>query len=82
MKVFNVRYNGNCTRLKNLNEVVNAIDKRDAVETVFSSIHDSDYFPQDDGTIQNASGDIICQKDDDTIMYDGGWLFAEKTEEN
>lgn len=72
-----VTYSGNASKLRNFESTVNANSEREAVEDVYSSIFDSDYFPQEDGSIQDCDGNTIAEADDDTIEYDGGHFSAE-----
>jgi len=78
MKQFKITYTGNATRFKGLNRVVDAHSKRAAVEYVYSDILDENYFPNDDWSIQDCSGNVIAEADDDSIEYDGGYFEAEE----
>lgn len=77
MKTYKVKYSGNSTRFKNFEETVLAASKRDAVETVFQTIMDENYFPQEDGSIKDCDGKEIATPTDETIDYDGGHFYAE-----
>lgn len=77
MKTYKVKYSGNSTRFKNFEETVLAASKRDAVETVFQTIMDENYFPQEDGSIKDCDGEEIATPTDETIDYDGGHFYAE-----
>ena len=77
MKTFTVFYNGNASRFKNIACEVNAETERDAVESVYQSYLDTNYFPQEDGSIKDCDGDTIAEADDNTIEYDGGCFYAE-----
>lgn len=78
MKTYRVFYNGTVERHQGINEEVKANSKREAVEKVYKSGYDTDYFPQDDGTILNDAGNVIATATDETIEMDGGLLIAEE----
>lgn len=81
MKTFKVTYSGNSTKFRNFETIVNADSEREAVEDVYSSYLDSDYFPDEDGNILDCDGNTIAEATDDTIEYDGGCFSAEEIEE-
>lgn len=81
MKTYKVTYSGNSTKFRNFETIVNADSEREAVEDVYSSYLDSDYFPQEDGSIQDCDGNTIAEANDDTIEYDGGCFSAEEIDE-
>ena len=81
MKAYKVTYSGNSTKFRNFETVVNADSEREAVEDVYGSYLDSNYFPQEDGSIQDCDGNTIAEATDDTIEYDGGCFSAEEIEE-
>ena len=65
MKTYNVGYSGNASRFKRFSREVVANSEREAVESIYASVLDSDYFPQEDGTILNCNGGLIsncCQQ--------------------
>ena len=80
MKTYKVTYKGCATRFKNLEKEVLANSKSEAVEDVYSTVLDENYFPQEDGAIKDCSGGIIADKGDSTIEYDGGCFTAEEIE--
>lgn len=77
MKNYKVTYTGNATRFQNMTEEVTANSEREAVEQVYKRKLDSDYFPQEDGSIRDCDGNIIAKPDDNVIEYDGGCFKAE-----
>jgi len=81
MKTYKVTYSGNASRFRNFESTVNADSEREAVEDVYSSIMDENYFPQEDGSIKDCDGHTVAEADDDTIEYDGGCFSAEIVEE-
>lgn len=78
METFLVTYSGNSRRFKNLQKKIGALTEREAVEKVYQEVLDSNFFPQDDGTIVDTDGEVIARPDDVTIDYDGGCFSAEK----
>lgn len=78
MKTYTVKYNGNNSRFRNLNEEVSANTMRDAVIKVYADRFDDNYFPQDDGRVRDCDGEIICDLSDESIFFDGGYLYAEE----
>ena len=80
MKQYKVSYSGNATRLKNYQELVKANSEREAAEQVYGALLDSNYFPQEDGSILDCDGNTIASADDTTIEYDGGCFSAEEIE--
>ena len=81
MKQYKVTYSGNATRFKNFEDIVLADTEREAVEDVYSIYLNSNYFPQEDGSIKDCDGNTIAEADDTTIEYDGGCFSAEEIEE-
>ena len=81
MKEYKVTYSGNATRFKNFEDIVLADTEREAVEDVYGSYLDSNYFPQEDGSVKDCDGNTIAEADDTTIEYDGGYFSAEEIEE-
>lgn len=77
MNYFTVTYTGRNTRFASFKDSVLADSKRDAVENVYSKFLNDNYFPQDDGTINDCDGNQIATADDDRIEYDGGYFEAE-----
>jgi hypothetical protein len=78
---YNVTYRGNSSKFKTFETEVNADTEREAVEKVYGEYLDSNYFPQDDGSIKDCDGNTIAEADDTTIEYDGGCFSAEEMEE-
>ena len=78
MKQYKVTYSGNATRFKNFEDIVLADTEREAVEDVYSIYLNSNYFPQEDGSIKDCDGNTIAEADDTTIEYDGGCFSAEE----
>jgi len=78
MKTFRVIYLGNASRFRNFKEEVQAESIRMAVEMVYASRLDEDYFPEDDGVIKDCDGNIIANSGEDRIWYDGGYFSAEE----
>jgi hypothetical protein len=81
MKEYRVTYSGNATRFKKFEDIVSADTEREAVEDVYGSYLDSNYFPQEDGSVKDCDGNTIAEAADDTIEYDGGCFSAEEIEE-
>ena len=81
MKTYKVTYNGNATRFRNFETLTNAHSEREATEDVFGDYLDSNYFPQEDGSIKDCDGHTIAEPDDDSIEYDGGYFSAEEVNE-
>ena len=74
--LFKVVYTGSVERYKNRFSIELATDEREAVRQSYARVHDLDYFPQDDGTVLDCDGNIIQNKTEDTIYYDGGYYIA------
>ena len=81
MKTYKVTYSGNASKFKNFEDIILADSEREAVEDAYGSYLDSNYFPQEDGSIQDCDGNTIAEANDDTIEYDGGCFSAEEIEE-
>ncbi len=81
MKTYKVTYTGNASRFKNFETEVLAHSEREAVEDVFGERLDSNYFPQEDGSIKDCDGNTLADPDSDSIEYDGGYFVAEEIEE-
>ncbi len=77
MKIYKVIYTGNSTRFRNFEEEVSAESEREAVEGIYQKYLDSNYFPQDDGSIKDCDGDTIASPDGNYIDYDGGCFMVE-----
>lgn len=78
MKTYKVIYTGNSTKFRNFETEVRAESERKAVEKVFAEHLDSNYFPQEDGSIKDCNGEIIASATDNVIDYDGGYFSAEE----
>ncbi len=78
MKTYLVSFSGNASKFKKFSEEVDAISAREAVEIVYQKVLDSLYFPKDDGSIEDAQGNVIAQANDDRIMYDDGYFVADE----
>ena len=76
--IFIVKYEGNSKRFKNFETTVSAESKRAAVEQVYRDVLDENYFPQQDGTIQDCLENTIAEENDNVIEYDGGLFSAEE----
>lgn len=80
-KIYAVMYIGKAKRYHDLNEEIAAYSKRHAVEKIYSKMRNEDYFPEDDllwgGIVRDCDGNIIADKNDEMIGYDGGYFFAE-----
>jgi hypothetical protein len=74
--LFKVVYTGSVERYKNRFSIELATSEREAVRQSYARVHDLDYFPQDDGTVLDCDGNIIQNKTEDTIYYDGGYYIA------
>jgi hypothetical protein len=79
MKKFQIVYTGNAMKGKRLSgEIIEALNARDAIRDFYQMYFDFDFFPQDDGSIENANGEVIAEADDaNRIAYDGGFFYAE-----
>jgi hypothetical protein len=78
MKTYKVTYTGNSTRFRNFEREVRASSERKAVEKIYSEYLDSNYFPQDDGSIKDCDGNTIAWIESNSIEYDGGSFIAEE----
>ena len=78
MKNYKVSYNGNSSRFTDFNEEIFANSEREAVIGVYRDWMDGNYFPQEDGTIEDCDGHEIASATSDSIEYDGGCFFAEE----
>lgn len=82
MKAFKITYYGSSKTFQNMNIKEQANTPREAVEKFYAKIFDLNYFPQDDGSIKNCSGQIIAKPEDDYIKHDGGYFEAEEVLED
>jgi hypothetical protein len=76
MKSYIVKFIGSQSRLSGFTEEVEANNEREAVEKVYSEKMNSNYFPQDDGSIKDCDGWVCAEADSDIIEYDGGYFEA------
>ena len=81
MKTYNVSYAGNSSKFSNFTIEVNANSEREAVEKVYADVMDSNYFPQEDGSVLDCDGYEVADSTDLTIEYDGGCFYAEEIED-
>jgi len=85
MKLFRIVYSGLNNRLKlslaNNPQEVYANTEREAVERYYSTFKAEGYWPDEDGNIFDADGDLICAKDDNEIYFDGGYIRAIEVQE-
>ena len=81
MKTYTITYSGNNSEFKGREFEVNANSEREAVEGFYSDYCPGDYWPQEDGSIQNSIGDVIAEPEDDSIYHDGGYFSAEVEED-
>jgi len=79
MKNFKIKYTGQSRQLTRLSgEIIEAETEREAVENFYQRYFETDYFPQEDGSIQNANGDTIADATDTAINYDSDYIRAEE----
>ena len=78
MKNYQITYLGSNPRFKNLNYEIAANSEREAVIDWYKQAMDQNYFPQDDGTIQDCDGYQICGKHDESIEFDCGFFVANE----
>lgn len=76
-KYYVVSYRGTEGRYRNFREEIPAESKREAVEKIYSAFFNSDYFPQEDGSIKDAGGNTVADSNSETIDVSGGVLYAE-----
>jgi hypothetical protein len=77
MKTYKVIYSGNSRKYANFEQSVSANSEREAVVKVYSSLRNNNYFPQEDGSIQDLDGDVIASPESASIDFDGGCFSAE-----
>lgn len=83
MTTYRITYNGNSTQAKlRLKDgyYSYADNANEAVVKFYRMFMDDNYFPQEDGSIQDEEGREVMSPMDDCISYDGGYFIA--TEEN
>lgn len=82
MKTFKIFYSGVSSflkrRLENNDYTIDADTEREAAEEFYASYFDTNYFPQDDGSIYDCDGNMIAEATDKQIWYDGGYISAEE----
>ena len=80
--IFNVKYSGNAKRFQGICQQIAAHSKREAVEIYYGIVLNENYFPEDNinwgSKIRDCNNELIAEEDDDTIVYDGGWFYAEQ----
>jgi hypothetical protein len=80
MKNFQITYSGVNNRLKlslaNNPQEITAGTAREAVEEYYKLFNSDNYWPDEDGNIFDADGDLICDINDDMIYFDGGYIAA------
>lgn len=81
MPIYIVRYQGSELSLRNLSVIVIAQSKGQAVEDFYCEYFNENYFPQEDGSIQDCFGDVIAEAGSHTIKYAGGYFYAEEEKE-
>jgi hypothetical protein len=74
--MYNVFYYGTSSNFRNFETKVEAKNAREAVIKVYSSYMDSNFFPLKNGDILDCEGNLIADKHDVTIAYDGGYFYA------
>lgn len=78
LKTYVVYYNGNSIHFRNFELLVAANSEREAVEDIYATYLDENYFPQEDGSILDCDGHEIADSESDSIEYDGGYFYAEE----
>jgi hypothetical protein len=78
--LYKVVYTGSVERYARKFSIELATSEREAVRQSYARVHDLDYFPQDDGTVLDCDGNIIQNKTEDTIYYDGGYYIGFEIE--
>ena len=85
MTNYTITYNGNCTRGKFISQsrstLIMANDANQAVVQFYVSFINGEYFPQEDGSIQDQEGREVMAAGDDCIEFDGGRFTAIPIEE-
>jgi hypothetical protein len=80
-QIYFVMYFGNAKKYQDLLEEVVAYSKREAVEKFYSSMLNSNYFPEDEftwgGLVKDCDGNVIAEVGSESIEYDGGYFYAE-----
>ena len=80
MKTFQITYSGANAHLnsslRNNPQEVYANTAREAVEQYYSTFRADSYWPDDEGNIFDAGGDLVCGANDDEIYFDGGYIRA------
>ena len=82
MKTFKISYDGNASRFKNLNAIVEAETAREAVETFYANKLPDKYFPANQGSVvYDEEGDLVADEYSDDFYYDGGYFRATDVDE-
>lgn len=71
-----VRYSGLSSRFANFLEVVKASDRSEAVRLIYAKYCDADYFVQADQSVKDSDGNIIAERGDETVYFDGGFFYV------
>jgi hypothetical protein len=82
MALFRITYNGNNTQAKLFllnGYYLNADNANEAVVRFYRMFMDDNYFPQEDGSIEDEQGREVMAPMDDCISYDGGYFYATET---
>jgi len=76
MRKYDVSYQGNSTRFRNFHFETFAHSEREAVEGIYKTMLDKDYFPDDQGNIFDVDQNLVADKNSTTISYENGYFFA------
>ena len=76
MKLWTILYNGTNRKFKKWTTEVKAETERAAVLFAYAYYMDWNCYPQPDGAVYDADGELICDVDDTRIEFDGGHFFA------
>jgi len=80
MKTFKISYDGNASRFKGLNAIVEAESEREAVEEFYASKLPDKYFPDGDGDVYDSEGMLIALPNAPYFHYDGGCFSATEVD--
>lgn len=80
MKTFKISYDGNASRFKQLNAIVEAESEREAVEEFYASKLPDNYFPDENGDVYDSEGDWVAESGDTYFCYDGGYFSATEVD--
>ena len=82
MTTYKITYNGNSTQAKLFllnGYYLTADNANEAVVTFYRMFMDDNYFPQEDGSIEDEEGREVMAPMEDCISYDGGYFYATET---